>query len=375
MRTLAFLSILLASLQVVQGQITINANDHFTQPGQYYKAYEYVNTTGGGYTVPNGYLGRAGGGNFWDFTIGPSPITARYDYMGTSNTVYKVSFPGATLAERRTETGNPANDQWKFLEIVAGVGQRLYGTKASDMFEVLGTSDDLIKFNPPIIEFPATIRYLDTWRADTSFPISLGFTDVDPDDPNDPGTPGSVGFQVRYTSTMTVDAYGTLQLPGNLGFAEALRINEVVQWNLLLDGTSFGTFFDRNYYWLQKGRGIVAQVSSSSGDLFGSSTPPPENFTLASAVKRMFETNHGLVVEAPPSITGITGLSVTLGVGQSLIKWDALNQPATYQLQTTSNLGDPSSWQTVTTTTNRFFLDSTSTTPGRVKFYRVRTLP
>lgn len=375
MRTLALLAVLTASLRIVQAQIVINAGDHFTQPGQYYKAYEYVSTTGAGYSLPFGYLGHAGGGNFWDFSVGPAPITARYDYLSTSNTVYKVSFPTATLAERRTEEGHLANDQWKFLEIVTGIGQRLYGSKASDLFEVLGSGTDLIKFDTPIIEFPETIRYLDTWRADTSFPLDLGFDNTDPDDPDAGGGTSSVGFHVRYTSTMTVDAFGTVLLPGNLKFGDALRVNEVVQWNLLLDGTSFGTFFDRNFYWLQKGRGIVAQVGSSSGDLFGSSVPPSNDFTLASAVKRMFETNHGVAVETPPAPTGITGLKVTVGVGQTLINWNALSSPSTYELQSTSNLGDTAAWQTLTTTTNRFFLDTSGTGPARMKFYRVKTLP
>ena len=369
MRTLVLLATLVASLQIVQGQIVINASDLFNQPGQYYRAYEYVNTTGGGYSVPSGYLGHTGGGNFWDFSVGPAPITARYDFVGTSNTIYKTMFPGATLAEHRTEAANTANDQWRFLEIVNGLGQRLYGTKASDMFEVLGTSDDLIKFNPPIIEYPETIRYLDTWRADTAFPLSLGF-EADPNDPED--SSGSVGFQVRYTSTMTVDAYGTIRLPGSLGFGDALRVNEVVQWNLLLDGTSFGTFFDRNYYWFQKGRGIVAQVSSGSGDLFGSSVPPSENFTLASAVKRMFETNHGPAVTAAPEPVGIKGLNVLRGVGQNLISWEALTTPVMYEVQTSTDL---SSWQTLTTTSNRFFLENMAAASGSMKFYRVKTVP
>ena len=373
MKTLAILAALVSSLSIVRGQIVINASDHFTQPGQYYKAYEYVNTSGGGYSLPPAYLGHTGSDNFWDFTVGPSPITARYDYINLSNSVYKVTFPNAKFAERRTEEGNLANDQWKFMEMVDGIGQRLYGSTASDLFEVLGTSSDVIKFETPIIEFPEKIRYLDTWRADTSFPLELGFGE-DPNDP-DAGGAGTVGFQVRYTSSMTVDAYGTLQLPGSLGFGPALRVNEVVQWNLLLDGTSFGTFFDRNYYWLQKGRGIVAQVSSSSGDLFGSSVPPSENFTLAAAVKRMFETNHGPSIDVEIPVTGITGLNVVIGVGQNLVKWTPLNTPTTYQIQTTANLGDPASWQTVGTTTNQFFLETTSTGSPRAKFYRIKTVP
>src|SRR5262245_42165359 len=82
-------------------QITITSADMFNQAGQYYRAYA---NAGSGVSV-NGMIGSAGAGQFWDFTVGPSNIIYRFDYVAAASTPYGAGFvtAGAQIAEQKAD--------------------------------------------------------------------------------------------------------------------------------------------------------------------------------------------------------------------------------------------------------------------------------
>ena len=126
----------------------------------------------------------------------------------------------------------------------------------------------------------------------------------------------------------------------------------------------------RNYLWLRPGRGIVAQVTSQQS----SGTPPDENFLTATAVMRMFETNHP-DPGGPGTGGGIQGLRLTLGPSGALLQWTALPSVTSYRVEYTTNPG--AGWQPVgNTTTANYLVDAAAGKPNTpMRFYRVVGLP
>ena len=126
-----------------------------------------------------------------------------------------------------------------------------------------------------------------------------------------------------------------------------------------------GAAYVRNYYWLAKDMGIVAQITSTQD-----TAPIPDDFTAATAIWRQFENNHGKSSdEAEP----VEGLEVTLDPkgNRVLLNWKKAENAVAYMVQYTDNLG-VSNWKNLKETSGNFALDSISSEKQR--FYRIVSL-
>lgn len=360
-----------ATVVHAQDAVIISASDMFNQIGQYYKVYANKNNTS-----IAGRLGKASGGQFWDFTTGPTDDIYRFDYVATADGGHAQDFPKAKFAERKTEQGD-GSQAYLYLDQVSGTGRVNYGFYDSKFLDVLGSSSASHPFTKPITDFPDSIRFGDTWSTVTSFNSDIQLSDAQPDptDPTDPGgSLGSLGIVINYSSTAKADAFGIVNLPG-IGFGDALRVNELAQYDVQADILGNGEYqsvetdYIRHYYWIMPGHGIVAEIVSTQ-----QGTAPPDDFSTAAQFIRMFETNHGNAISLPPPPTGITGLKATFGPGRVLLNWDAFPSSTTYKIEATSDLSNPNSWIEIQSTTNLYLIDSL-TAGTSAKFYRVRSAP
>jgi hypothetical protein len=351
-------------------QVTLTAADMFNQPGQYYKAY--ANATSTTSVSVGGMLGAAGGPQLWDFTSGPAEVIYRFDYLAATNTPHGADFvaAGAKIAEQKTDTTAGVADAWLYFTQDPVKGRMTYGFYDPSFSAGIGGSQDQELFSSALNDFPATIQYGAAWSSATTFTNTITFGD-----PNDPsGGFFTVDLLIAYAASDLVDAYGKVVSPGSLNFGDCLRVNELVTYDTSADfgdGSGFqhlSTDYVRNYYWLRPGRGIVAQVTSQQS----SSAPPDNNFLTASAVLRMFETNHKDGGGPDPG-GGIQGFKITLGDG-ALLRWTALTSVSRYQVEYSTNPG--TGWQPLGSTTDAWFIDPAAGKPGTpIRFYRVVGLP
>jgi len=342
------------------GQITITTKDMFTKEGQYYKMYS--NFVGHFSEAPQeevdvfDYIGEAGEDQVWDFREGPEDELIQFDYVKPSAIDTDVVFEGATLVERATydSTGKQKS---LFVDLKPGVGRYVYGFHDESIDE----ETPAIPFSGRLLDFPAVIQYDDEWKASTSYEYVTRSELLDFDSPT----------KIVYESEMKVDAYGIIMLPG-LGFHDCLRINEVVKNvafvkipGVIDDWQEAITQFTRNYYWLSKDMGIVAQISS-----YPDSVPPADEFSVASALWRQFENNHGKSTETAQSVEGLE-LSLDPNKKRILLSWKKAENTVEYLVQYSDTLG-ADSWRELKKTTGNFVLDDISSEKHR--FYRIVSL-
>lgn len=340
-----------------EAQVVITAEDMFNQVGQYYKAFANKDD------VPvSGILGTPGGPQVWDFTTGPTDDVYQFDYVLPTDDGHGVDFPEATFAERKTEQLSGAKN-WMYLKQVPQLGRVNYGFYDEEFSPTKPSNP----FKTPITDFPAVIRYDDTWSTATSFDSEISFdTGPDPENPDAGSETFTIPMRVNYTSTAKADAYGIVNLP-QIGFGEALRVNELSTYAIDVDFEGTGNFqnvtteYVRTIYFLMEDRGIAVQVTSRQ-----ETTPPPDNFALAASVVRMFETNHGIGGSTPESITDF---KITLSQGKALLNWAKLGTVTSYRVEATSELVG-GTWTVVGTTSNNFLVDSSIGGVGQ-RYYRV----
>ena len=342
------------------GQITITTKDMFTKEGQYYKMYS--NFVGHFSEAPQeevdvfDYIGEAGEDQVWDFREGPEDELIQFDYVKPSAIDTDVVFEGATLVERATydSTGKQKS---LFVDLKAGVGRYVYGFHDESIDE----QNPAIPFSGRLLDFPAVIQYDDEWKASTSYEYVTRSELLDFDSPT----------KIVYESEMIVDAYGIIMLP-RLGFHDCLRINEVVKNvafvkipGVIDDWQEAITQFTRNYYWLSKDMGIVAQISSSP-----ESVPPADEFSVAGALWRQFENNHGKSTETAQPVEGLE-LSLDPNKNRILLSWKKAENTVEYLVQYSDTLA-ADSWRELKKTTGNFVLDDISSEKHR--FYRIVSL-
>lgn len=346
-------------------QTTITAADLFNQVGQYYRAY--ANATNNTSVSVSGMLGPAGGPQAWDFTSGPSDVIYRFDYLAATNTPNAADFvaAGAQVAEQKTDETAGVAQAWLYFTQDPAKGRLTYGFYDPSFAAGIGGSQAEEVFSSALNDFPATIHYGTTWSSSTTFTNTITFGD--PEDPL--GGFFSMDLLIAYSATDVADAYGVANSPG-IGFGDCLRVNELVTYDISYDdGSGFQhleTDYVRNYYWLRPGRGIVAQVTSQQSN----SAPPDNNFLTATAVVRMFETNHPDGGGGEPG-GGIQGLKITLGKNGALLQWTALPSVTSYRVEYTTSAGG--GWQAVgDPTTANYFIDAAAGKPDApMRFYRV----
>jgi hypothetical protein len=352
------------------GQTTITSADMFNETGLWYTAYanDYQpSDPSSSFPVAN-VMGSKGASQFWDFTTGPTNKMIRYDYLDPVAVPEAVDFPNAKIVERKSV--NDTNEiGFLMFEQVQGLGRRVYG-----FYDAAFSPDTPSNvFNTPIVDFPDQIDYGDTWTTSTSFTTSIA-VGIPPElgDLSDGETIESIPAQLTFSSTFTVDAWGTVDLP-KLSFGDALRVNEEQTISVAVDLEGQGQYehieddYTRNYYWLQPGHGIVAQLNSVQ-----STSAPPEKFDRATAFLRMFKTNKKAVAGCTDPIP-VNDLKLSINSdGKVLLKWTKPQCAKQFRVEYTSN--PTGAWnQLGDVTANGFMLDETAKQDS-ARFYRVISL-
>jgi|TARA_B100001245_G_scaffold230629_1_gene210475 hypothetical protein len=360
---LSFYSTLLLAPTMSLGQITITAKDMFSKEGQYYKMYS--NFVGHFSDAPREevdvfeYIGEAGEDQVWDFREGPEEEIITFDYVRPGEIDTDVKFEGATIVERAT-FGSSDKQKSMFLDVSAARGRDVYGFYDDSIDE----ENPAIPFSTRLNDFPAVINFGDSWNANTTFEFvtrqsmfELGTIEAP--------------TKLVYQSEMVVDGHGIIILPG-LGFHDCLRINELVQYDtfitipgLIDDWQKASTDYVRNYYWLSKDMGIVAQISSVQDTV-----PLPDEFSAASAMWRQFENNHGETSVVPQAVEGLE-ISLDVKGGRVLLSWEKAENTVEYMVQYSEDLA-VNGWRDLKKTTGNFALDDISSKTSR--FYRIVSL-
>lgn len=355
---------------------TIRSVDMFYQVGEYFRAYANdfdPDVAASRYAVPSNLIKPAGEDLTWDFSTGPVEVVHRFDYLDPAGLLEALEFPLATVAERKTveQTGQEA---WLFFEQVSGVGRKVYGfyDEAFSFYTPAGV------FDPPIIDFPETIRFGQAWGTDMTVYSTYDYSFTDPEEGE-----LSVSWPVKmdFHSTFTADAWGTAFLPG-LGLLDVLRVNEEqavdISLDLAIDPSEAGSYtfietdYMRNYYWLSPGHGIAAQLNSTQG-----TSLPADEFTTASVFLRMFETNKkaGTVDD---EVKPVDDLQVIINktTGKVAIRWSEALNAGRYRVEYSTGGLAAEDWQPLPSgeTTDTLVLDPAGLGQGS-RFYRVVSLP
>ena len=360
---LSFYSALLLAPAMSLGQITITAKDMFSKEGQYYKMYSnfvghFSDATREEVDVFE-YIGEAGEDQAWDFREGPEEEVIRFDYVRPGEIDTDVKFEGATIVERATFDSS-GKQKSMFLDVSASRGRDVYGFYDDSIDE----ENPAIPFSTRLNDFPAVINFGDSWNANTTFEFvtrqsmfELGTIEAP--------------TKLVYQSEMVVDGHGIIILPG-LGFHDCLRVNELVQYDtfitipgLIDDWQKASTDYVRNYYWLSKDMGIVAQISSVQDTV-----PLPDEFSAASAMWRQFENNHGETSVVPQAVEGLE-ISLDVKGDRVLLSWEKAENTVEYLVQYSEDLA-VNGWRDLKTTTGNFALDDISSKTSR--FYRIVSL-
>lgn len=373
MRAALIVVLVCAAATATKGQVVITSEDLFNEVGQYYKAYAFKEPASL-FAIPTtevtGRLGTTGGPQLWDFTAGPENEIYRVDIVPTSDGGHAAVFSEAKFAERTTEE-TTGKVRWSFFAQVPGIGRLNYGHYDEASNELLNFTSPAHKLETPIVDFPDTIRFRDTWATSTSWKLEINEeTGMETEDPELGGGNFIAPVTVKRSSVATVDAFGIANLPG-IGFADALRVNEVVTLDVQIDlgegaPSSFVSYL-RNYYWLCEDRGIAVVITSESS----SQGLPPENFNLATQFTRLFETNHA---QGQSPVDLIRDFKISLrkdatGKVQAILSWAQLGSVNSYRVEFTDDLAG-GTWTPLGTTTFNFLVDTTLT-GASPRFYRL----
>ena len=246
------------TMQAQQPGITITLDDLEYQDGEYYKMYSRE----GSLYIVTGLTGHIGGPYTWDFTTGPTDSDYTFDYVLPSTTPCNSDFSLATITEQKTGSGtNPA---YMYMDFQDGTGRVNYGVCQP------GTLPTPYIFNPPIVDFPATINFMDNWSDYTEFQAVMSGLTLD----------------VHYQFDAFCNAWGTLVLPN--GIADScLQVSYLEHYEFYWMGILFQTSYIRTFYWIIPDAGIAVIMSSQES----STAPPPEDFDYANIYSRMYESS------------------------------------------------------------------------------------
>ena len=254
-------------------------------------------------------LGSTGADITWDFSsLDLTGMQFPVEIVDASATEWADSFPTAEWSmQNRQWLSIPATpplipEEVKGLSTIDGY-QR-YDTGDNAVYSVgVYTETPLYTGGFPLAEaslyMPFPLELGTSWIRNTKFsgPVTVELT---------PGSPLTVNMTVSDSSSIEVDATGSIKLP--LGLFECLRLKTVrylsviVQYSIFTIPVSQDTFII--YEWHTKDGGMVFQASSRSGE-----TDP--NFTEASTVVRMDQSTavtsveEDIVQNAPPSCFGL----------------------------------------------------------------------
>jgi hypothetical protein len=359
MRFRMFLCISILSAFCARGQVVFSTNSLPCQVGEYNCSYysadidvsDMLSLTNSGPSLP----GETNVLQYWDFSQPeePSESVLRTDIVAPEDGANSDLFPDATYAEQDTmDTTNQL--EWRYYGFTSSDGDpgRLYYGLDEPTDQPV---TEWAVFNPPSVDVPSSVQLGQTWSRSlywlsTYYEIILASN--------------------YFTADATVDAFGTLVLPG-LGSVPALRVHEIHSY-IVSDANDPSLVLDINtnqyYYWLVPGIGVAAQVL-----LLGNNVLDPTNMPYTNAVQRMFFANYytnsaSSSNSLPPPPSG--DLSIQQQGGSVVLNWLVMTNAVEYRVDFTFSL--PANWQTLTYTPATSWTDLLTSTN---RFYRVVGIP
>jgi hypothetical protein len=317
---------------VARAQTTLSAGDVYHVIGEYDQSYFRSNID------LSVFIGNPGS-NYWDFSQpqAANEVVARMDVVPVSDGGIGGAFTGATFA-LRYEGGANSETSWEYYSLDSTNGLVLYGT-----YEAVGYgSNPSIPIDPPTSVLPWLVQYGDSWT------IAYGFDVTDP----------LFGvIPVSYTSTSTVDAYGTMVLPG-IGAVSALRITEVEDYEEDIFGYEFPQL-DTNWTWLAPGIGFAAQAINLGPDSYSSSAE-----TYTNSFSRVF---------LSPPLAASPAAQLVLQSNVAELTWSSIPKASGYAVQTSTNLS-VAQWSMMAQLTNQFLAVPIASGVS-LQFFRVQAQP
>jgi hypothetical protein len=343
-----------------QAQTTFTTNDLPCRFGEYNCSYYSTNvdvTAMLTLATNGGPPGPGGGTNVlqsWDFSQAEQryETVLRTDIIAPEDGANSGEFPDATYAEQ--DTLEPTNQigwlYYGFTDSGTNAGRLCYGLDAPEDEPVT----EYAVFSPPTVDIPSTVQMGQMWSGSLYW-LSIYYE--------------IILVSNYYTYSASVDAFGTLILPG-IGGVSALRVHEVDSYTvsdvsdppLLLDINT-----NQYYYWLVPGIGVAAQVL-----LLGNNVLEPVDLPYTNTVQRMFYasyyTNSTKSTNSASQPTG--ALFIQLQSGSVVLNWNTFSNAVNYRIDYAGSLA--TNWQTVGYSTFTSWTDTITAAQG---FYRVVGIP
>ncbi|MGD1085357.1 MAG: hypothetical protein ABSA47_11500 [Verrucomicrobiota bacterium] len=313
-------------------QVTVPISSLPGVTGEYNLSYVRTNLD----TSP--LIGQSGS-NYWDLSraASASDSVQRLDIVPVTDGGNGASFPDAAYAQRYTG-GIYSTNAWEYYRISNGVGRLYYGFYNAQSPYV----DPLVVFPQSTTDLPDPVQYGHSWSRQLNYQLYDIFGGTE---------------DISFTENATVDAFGTLVLPG-FGPLQALRITAIDSYDISLDGIDFGTEVDTNYVWLVPGVGYAAEVIIYGPDPLGGTQPFTNYF------QRVFLS----APVAPP-----TGVSLAMGPGTAILSWSSSTNGSGYFVRTLTNL-TITNWTPVGQLTNLSLVVPT-TAGTKQQFFQVTAQP
>jgi hypothetical protein len=313
----------------VGAQVSIAISSLPNLTGEYNLSYVRTNSD----VAP--LIGQAGS-NYWNFSQAQSSSDSvqRLDIVPVADGDGGDSFTNAIYAQQYSG-GIYSTPAWEYYQTSNGVGRLYYGfyDAVSPYF------DPLVVFPQYTIDLPDPIQYGHSWSRQVDYQLYDVFGDT---------------VDVAFTENATVDAFGTLVLPG-FGPLQALRFTAIDSYDSTEDGFDLGTQVDTNYVWLVPGIGFAAEVIKYGP---GGSQPYTNYF------QRAF---------LSPPVALPTLVSLALGPGTAILNWSSSSNGRGYVVQTVTNLTF-TNWTPVAQLTNLSLVVPTAA-GTKQQFFRVTAQP
>lgn len=179
---------------------------------------------------PNAAIGLytpPGGNQYWDLSALTPALTFEVNYRPVTEGADSAYFPGATMV------------------VLSGTDEYYYKSSTTK-FELLGHADDAVGGlplkavylnQPPVAERYAPLNFFDIYQNSSNNLILWKYSDIPPGAFNLAATPDSVRIRISNQAISTVDAYGTLRLPGELPQSEfpVLRLKKTAYHEQRID--------------------------------------------------------------------------------------------------------------------------------------------
>jgi hypothetical protein len=287
---------------------------------------------------------------YWDFSQPQqsNETIMRTDIIAPASGPDGGDFPEAVYSEQDTmEPGSPFSWQYYgFTNSGPSPGRVYYG-----LYEPVDNASSLAQFIPPTTDIPSSVQYGQTWNRALSWETAYyEFIQV----------------SNYFTASATVDAYGTIVLPG-IGPLPALRVHEVHTYivsELSYSPIPLDINTNQYYYWLVPGLGVAAQVY-----LFGNNILYPTELPNTNSFLRMYQASYFTNTPPPPATNG--NLFIQAQNGSAFLTWDVFTNATNYRVDYLPSLVS-TNWQTLGFTTSNSWSDLITSTQ---RFYRVVGIP